>query len=164
MWRIPTTVLSTSQILELMLLLWSAQVPVQAVVYPLMDLSGTFLMEVLFNVLVLPTTEGGLFLRDLVEQYVSTVTLGLPWQESSTVTFQKVEAYRASMWGYILPPQVSPVQHEFFISSQIELAIEVVWDNVCNHWPLEHSLFKQDCWIHEFKIRVGIQTYNILFS
>ena len=81
-----------------------------AAVYPLMDLTGTFLVEVLSNVLVQHTTELGLFLILVVEQFVSTVTQGLPQQESSTVTFQAVGAYRASMWGYILPPQVS---HKF---------------------------------------------------
>ena len=86
--------------------------PVQAAVYQLMDLSGTFLMEVRSNALILNhTIEPGLFLVDLVvEQYVSTVTLGLPQQESSTVMYLVVETYRASMWGYIIPPQVSPVQ------------------------------------------------------
>ena len=75
-----------------------------------MDLSGTFLMKVLFNVLVVHTTEVELFLMDLVEQYVSTVTLGLPQQESFTVTYlMTVETSRAFMWGYILPPQVNPV-------------------------------------------------------
>ena len=74
-----------------------------------MDLSGTFLMEVQSNVLSLyHTTELGLFW--VVELYFSTVTLGLPQQESSTVTYlMPVETFRASMWGYILPPQVSPV-------------------------------------------------------
>ena len=73
-----------------------------------MDLGGTFLMEVGSNVLRLyHTTELGLF---LMEQYVSTVTLGLPQQESSAVTYlMAVETYRVSMWGYILPPPVSPV-------------------------------------------------------
>ena len=78
-----------------------------------MDLTGTFLMEVLSNVLRLyHTTELELFLLilDLVEQYVSIVTLGLPQQESSAVTYlMPVETYRASLWGYILTPQVSPV-------------------------------------------------------
>ena len=67
-------------------------------------------MEVLSNVLELPTTELGLFPLLVVEQYVSTATLGLPQQESSTVIYLvAMEAYKASMWGYILPPQVSPV-------------------------------------------------------
>ena len=59
------------------------------------------------------TTELGL---DLQEQYVSTVTPGLPQQESSTVTYlMAVETYKASMWGYTLPPQVSPVDsHNIF--------------------------------------------------
>ena len=57
------------------------------------------------------TTEVGLALTALfLEQHVSTVTLGLPQQESSTVTYlMPVELFRASMWGYIIPPQVSPV-------------------------------------------------------
>ena len=81
-----------------------------------MDLTGTFLMEVLFNVLGLPTTELGLFIiifmvmvLMVVGQYVSTVTLRVPQQESSAVTYlMPVETYRASMWGYTLPSQVSP--------------------------------------------------------
>ena len=73
-----------------------------------MDLSGTSLMEVQSNVLRLYHTSGlGLFW--VVEQYVSTITLGLLQQESSTVRYlMPVETFRASMWGYILPPQVSP--------------------------------------------------------
>ena len=79
-----------------------------------MDLSGTSLMEVGSNVLVLHTSELGLLLVFLIllvlDQYVSTVTLGLPQQESSTVTYLIAgETYRASMWEYILPPLVSPV-------------------------------------------------------
>ena len=75
-----------------------------------MDLTGTFLMEVGSNVLVPHTTELGLFLILVVEHYVSTVTLGLPQQESFTVTYLVlVETYRASMWEYIMPPQVSPL-------------------------------------------------------
>ena len=92
------------------MLLSSVQLLAQAAVYPLMDLTGTFLMEVLFNALVLHTTELGLFPLLVVEQYVSTVTPGLPQQESSTVTYlMPVETYRVSMWGYILQVQVSPV-------------------------------------------------------
>ena len=84
----------------------AAQLPAQAAVFPVMD-GGTFLMEVRLNVLVLPTTELGL---ETLEQYIFTVTLGLPQQESSTVTYlMPIETYRASMWGYMLPPQVSPV-------------------------------------------------------
>ena len=65
------------------------------------------LMEVLSNVLGLHTTEPGLFLLLVVGQYVSIVTLGLPQQESSTVTYvMPVETY--SMWEYMLPQQVSP--------------------------------------------------------
>ena len=92
------------------MLLCSAHPPIQDAVYPLMDLSGTFLMEVQSNVLVLHTTELGLIMDMLVvEQYVSTVILGLPQQESFTVTYLiPVESFRASMWGYIMP-QVSPV-------------------------------------------------------
>ena len=57
------------------------------------------------------TTEVGLALTALLlEQHVSTVTLGLPQRESSTVTYlMLLEFFRASMWGYIIPPQVSPV-------------------------------------------------------
>ena len=51
-----------------------------------MDLIGTFLMEVRSDVLTLyHTTELGLNLLNL-EQYVSTVTLRVTQQESSTVT------------------------------------------------------------------------------
>ena len=76
-----------------------------------MDLSGTFLMEVRSNVMVLHTTEPRLILILVLGLYVSIVTLGLPQQESSTVTYlMTVETYRASMWEYIMPPQVSPVQ------------------------------------------------------
>ena len=107
----PTTVLWTSRILKLVVLLCSAQLPAQAAVCPLMDLIGTFLMEVQSNVLVLHTTELGLFLIVVVEQYVSIVTLGLPQQESSTVTYlMPMEYFGRCMWGYVLPPQVSPVQ------------------------------------------------------
>ena len=111
MCSIPTTVLWTSRILVMIVLLWSAQLPTQPAVYPLMDLSGTFLMEVRSNVMVLHTTEPRLILILVLGLYVSTVTLGLPQQESFTVTYlMTVETYRVSMWGYIMPPQVSPVQ------------------------------------------------------
>ena len=110
MCSIPTTVLWTSRILELVVLLWSAQPPIQDAVHPPMDLIGTFLMEVQSNILVLHTTELGLIMDMVVQQYVSIVTLGLPQQESSAVRYlMPVETYRASMWGYMLPPQVSPV-------------------------------------------------------
>ena len=95
------------------MLLCSVQQPTYPAVYPLMDLSGTFLMEVQSNVLRLyHTTELGLIMDMLVvEQYVSTVTLRLPQQESSTVTYlTPVETFRAFMWEYIMPPQVSPKQ------------------------------------------------------
>ena len=68
-----------------------------------------------------------------LEQYFSIATLRVPQQESSAVTYlmpleqaysdtdtdtdtdssntdTDTDTYRASMWGYILPPQVSPVQ------------------------------------------------------
>ena len=81
-----------------------------------MDLIGTFLMEIRSNVLVLHTTELGLFLLVVVDQYISTVTLGLPQRESSTVTYlMPVETYRASMWGYMLQAQVSPVKSNKFV-------------------------------------------------
>ena len=77
------------------------------------ELIGTFLMKVELNVLILyHTTELGLmeiYILDL-EQYFSIVTLGLTQQESSAVRYlMPMEIFRASMWGYILPPQVSPV-------------------------------------------------------
>ena len=75
-------------------------------------------MEVELNVLILyHTTEvelmefiaTGMGLETL-EQYFSTVTLRLPQQESSAVRHaMPEELFRVSMWGYILPPQVSPV-------------------------------------------------------
>ena len=78
-----------------------------------MVLSGTFLMEVLSNVLRLyHTTDVGLFIEAslVLEQCVSTVTLGLPQQESSIAIYlMAVETFRVCMWGYILPRQVSPV-------------------------------------------------------
>ena len=92
------------------MLLCAVQLPGKPAVYPVMDLSGTLLMEVLFNALVLHTTEPGLLVLVVVQQYFSTVTLGLPQQESSAVTYlMPVETFRASMWGYILTQQVSPV-------------------------------------------------------
>ena len=94
------------------MLLWYVQLPTTPAVFPWMDLSGTFLMEVQSNVLRLyHTTEPGLIVTSpLLGQYVSTVTLRLPLQESSAVTYlMPVETFRASMWGYIMPPQVSPV-------------------------------------------------------
>ena len=109
MWAIPTTVLWTSRMLELVVLLCSVQLPSQAAVHPHTKRhSGTCPMELSSQMLVLNhTTELGL---DLQEQYVSTVTPGLPQQESSAVTYlMTVETYRASMWGYILPLQVNPI-------------------------------------------------------
>ena len=88
------------------MLLCSAQLPTDPAAIPMMD-GGSFLMEVRLNVMVLPTTELGL---DLLEQYISTVTLQLPQQESFTVPYlMVVETSRASMWGYIQTVQVSPV-------------------------------------------------------
>ena len=74
-------------------------------------------MEVRWTALILYHTtevglmvEGFLFVVHLVEQYFSTVILRVPQQESSAVRYvMSVERFRASMWGYILPPQVSPV-------------------------------------------------------
>ena len=108
MCSIPTTVLWPSRILELMVLLWSVQLLTQAVVHlQILQLSGTFPMELRSKALAWHSPELGLF---LLEQYVSTVTLGLPQQESSAVTYlMAVETYRASMSGYILPLQVSAV-------------------------------------------------------
>ena len=111
---IPTTVLWPSRILELVVLLCSVQLPTDPAVflYHHQELIGTFLMEVVSQILTLyHTTEPGLILRFLLlEQYFSTVTLELPQQESSAVTYlMPLELFRASMWGYILPPQVSPV-------------------------------------------------------
>ena len=88
------------------MLLCSAPVPAQTAAFLVMD-GGTFLMEVKQNALVLHSTELGL---EALEQYISTVTLGLPQQESSTVQYvMPVETSRASMWGFILTQQVSPV-------------------------------------------------------
>ena len=102
-----------------------------------MDLIGTFLMEAESNVWALHTTELGSFLMLVVEQYVSTVTLGLPQQESSTVTYlMPVETFRASMWGYILLPQVSLVQFVLFCGTfeAIELGMnQEVFSNVLVH-------------------------------
>ena len=74
-------------------------------------------MEVRLTALTLyHTTEVGLMVKGfllvvhLVGQFSSTVTLRVPQQESSAVGYMMpVELFRASMWGYILPPQVSPV-------------------------------------------------------
>ena len=59
------------------------------------------------------TTEVGLMLVVLfLEQYFSTVTPRVPQQESSAVRYEMMmalELFRAFMWGYILPLQVSPV-------------------------------------------------------
>ena len=70
------------------MLLCSVQLLTQPAVYPLMDLTGTFLMEEVSSVLVLHTTDVELLKVPLVlEKYFSTVTLGLPQQESSAVTY-----------------------------------------------------------------------------
>ena len=111
MWVIPTTVLWTSRILGLVVLLCSVQLPTHPAVHlQTKRHSGTCPTELSFLVIILyHTTELGL---DLQEQYCSTVTLRLPQQESSAVTYlMTVETYRVSMWGYILPiaTQVNPV-------------------------------------------------------
>ena len=112
MCSIPTTVLWMSQILELVVLLWTAQLYPAIFLDNHQELIGTFPMEVVSQILILyHTTELGLILHYLLlEQFFSTVTLGQPQQESSTVTYLMLqEVFRASMWEYILPPQVSPV-------------------------------------------------------
>ena len=99
MCSIPTTVLWTSRILELVVLLCAAQVPT----YPAVsldhhqELTGTFLMEVGLNVMALHTTGLGLMHTcHLLEQYFSIVTLGLTQQGSSTATYLMTEEiYRA---------------------------------------------------------------------
>ena len=111
---IPATVLWPSRILELIVLLCTAQLPTYPAVFldHHQELIGTFLMEVRLNVLVpYHTIEVGLMHSCLpMEQYFFIVTLGLPQQESSTVRYvMPLEFFRASMWGYILPLQVSPV-------------------------------------------------------
>ena len=115
MCSIPTTVLWPSRILELVVLLCSAQLPTHPAVFLSKELIGTFLMEVMCQILILyHTTELGLMEIGIhlvgLEQYFSTVTLGLPQQESSAVRHSMPEElFRVSMWGYILPPQVSLV-------------------------------------------------------
>ena len=96
------------------MLLCAVQVPTDIAVFldHHQELIGTFLMEVGSKIPILyHTTEVGLMdTRLLLEQYFSTVTLRVPQQESSAVRYLMIiEFFRASMWGYILPPQVSPV-------------------------------------------------------
>ena len=99
------------------MLLYSVQLPS----YPAVildhhqELIGTFLMEVGLKILIFyHTTEVELMeIPLLLEQYFCTVTLRAPQQESSAVRYvvaMPLELFRASMWGYILPPQVSLVQ------------------------------------------------------
>ena len=114
MCSIPTTVLWPSRILELVVLLCAVQVPTYIAVFldHHQELIGSFLMEVGSKIPILyHTTEIGLIVKGfLLEQYFSTVTLRVPQQEFSAVRYlMPIEFFRASMWGYILPPQVSPV-------------------------------------------------------
>ena len=120
MCSIPTTVLWPSLILGLIVLLCFAQLPTDSAVIldHHQELIGTFLMELVWTALTLyHTTEVGLMVKGfllvlhlLVEQFFSTVTLRVPRQESSAVRYvMPMDFFRASMWGYILPPQVSPV-------------------------------------------------------
>ena len=134
MWPIPTTVLWPSRILELVVLLWSVPLPT----YPAVHLqtkkrSGTFPMEVRSKTLVSHhlawhSPELGL---NRQQQYVSTVTLGLPQQESSAVTYlMPVETCRASMWGYILPPQVGPVHWKAMLLHMLmlhDVIVDLAW-------------------------------------
>ena len=95
------------------MLLCSAQLPTTPAVFldHHQELIGTFLMEVGSTALIFyHTKEVELMLFGLLlEQYFSTVTLRLPQQESSAVRYvMPEELFRVSMWGYILPPQVSP--------------------------------------------------------
>ena len=115
MCSIQTTVLWPSLILELVVLLCAVQLPTYPAVFLLQhqEIIGTFLMEVGSKIPILyHTTEVGLMETHLLnlEQYFSTVTLRVPQQESSAVRYvMPLEFFRASMWGYILPPQVNPV-------------------------------------------------------
>ena len=114
MCTIPTTVLWPSRILELVVLLCAVQVPTYIAVFldHHQELIGSFLMEVGSKIPILyHTTEIGLIVKGfLLEQYFSTVTLRVPQQEFSAVRYlMPIEFFRASMWGYILPPQVNPV-------------------------------------------------------
>ena len=98
-----------------MLLLCSAQLPLTEAAVFLdhhQELIGTFLMGVGWTASILyHTTEVGLMhIILLLEQFFSTVTLRVTQQESSAVRYlMSLEFFRASMWGYILIPQVSPV-------------------------------------------------------
>ena len=93
---------------------WTAQLPTYPAVFlsQHQELTGTFLTEVGLKLLIFyHTTEEGLMDDGLLlEEYISTVTLRVPQQESFAVRYlMPLDLSRASMWGYILPPQVSPV-------------------------------------------------------
>ena len=146
MCSIPTTVLWPSRISELVVLLCSAQLPTTAAVILDHDqeLIGTFLMKVRLSALILyHTTELGLMDICLLnlEQYFSIVTLGQPQQESSAVTYlMPVEFFRASMWEYIQPPQVSLV-----------------------HWR-ETSLCSNNSWTQTKLYDFGLRIFPILHT
>ena len=128
MCSIPTTVLWTSRILGLVVLLCSAQLLTQAVVHlQILKLSGTFPMDLRsYQILTWHSPELGLL---LLEQYVSTVTLRLPQQESSAVTYlMPVETYRVSMWGYILPiGYTGPTQVVSPVHWRAACKISLIW-------------------------------------
>ena len=115
MGSIPTTVLWPSRILELVVLLCTVQLPTylhSVFLLQHQELIGTFLMEVGLKIPTpYHTTELRLMhITLLLEQYFSSVTLRVPQQESSTVRYvMPIKLFRASMWGNILPPQVSLV-------------------------------------------------------
>ena len=96
-WISPTTALWTTQILELVLQLWTALLPIHtAVLLQTLKLSGTFPMELKSHTIQPYHTEE---LEDrILEEWFSAATLRVPQQEFSTVTYlMPVISHRAYM-------------------------------------------------------------------